>query len=330
MGHRLRWGLICTARINRALIPVIRASNRSELVAVASRDLARAQDYARQWDIPRAHGSYPDLLADPDVDVVYNALPNSLHCEWTVRAADVGKHVLCEKPLALTVAEVDRIVEAAERSRVIVFEAFMYRHHPQTLKAQDLIRQGAIGDVRLVHAVFSFTLNRPGDVRLNLALGGGSLWDVGCYPVSFARAIVGADPVEVIGWQALGESGVDMAFAGQMRFAGGALAQFDCSFEAPLRWRAEVVGSEGTIVLDAPWKLGGDGASGVRLRREGGEEWLAVEEVDAYLCEVETMADCVLDSAEPIVPLSDSRGNVATINALYQSARSGQTVLLSA
>jgi xylose dehydrogenase (NAD/NADP) len=328
--RRLRWGLICTARINRALIPAIRASHRSELVAVASRDLARAQDYARQWDIPRAHGSYQDLLADPDVDVLYNALPNRLHCEWTVRAADAGKHVLCEKPLALTVDEVDRITEAADRNRVIVFEAFMYRHHPQTFRVQGMIRQGAIGDVRLVRAVFSFTLDRPGDVRLDPAMGGGSLWDVGCYPVSFARMIVGSEPVEVFGWQVLGDSGVDMTFAGQMRFAGGTMAQFDGSFQAPLRWGAEVIGSEGVIALESPWIPDANGVPGIHLRRGDDVERLAVEDVDPYLCEVEAMADCVLDGAGPVLRLSDSRGNVATINALYRSARTGRAVSLPA
>jgi len=325
----LRWGLICTARINRSVIPAIRASERAELVAVASRDLAQAQDYARRWDIPKAHGSYQALLNDPEVDVIYNALPNNLHCEWTVKAAEAGKHILCEKPLALTVEEVDRMIEAARRNRVVLLEAFMYRYHPQTLKAQELVRQGAIGDLRLIRAVFSYTLDRPGDVRLDPALGGGSLWDVGCYPVSFARAIVGSDPVEVFGWQVLGDSGVDMDFAGQMRFADGTLAQFDSSFQAVFRWGAEVIGSQGMLVLDNPWKPGAAREPvGIRLLRDGGEERVSVEGVNAYLCEVEAMADCILDGAQPILSLSDSRGNVATLNALYQSARMGRAVSL--
>jgi xylose dehydrogenase (NAD/NADP) len=329
--RHLRWGLICTARINRALIPPIRASARSELVAVASRDLARAQDYAQQWGIPRAYGSYQALLDDPEVDVIYSALPNNLHCEWTVKAADAGKHILCEKPLALTVEEVDRMIKTAHRNQVVLLEAFMYRYHPQTLKAQQLVRQGAIGDVRLVRAVFTYTLNRPGDVRLEPAMGGGSLWDVGSYPVSCARAIVGSDPVEVFGWQVLGDSGVDMTFAGQMRFANGTLAQFDCSFESTFRWGVEVVGSQGTLMLDNPWKPGAAREPvGIRILRDDGEETLAVDDVDAYLCEVEAMVDCVLDNAEPILPLSDSRGNVATLNALYESARTGQAVPLLA
>jgi predicted dehydrogenase len=326
--RRLRWGLICTARINRALIPAIRAAGRSELVAVASRDLARAQEYARQWEIPRAHGSYQALLADPDVDVIYNALPNHLHCAWTVRAADAGKHVLCEKPLALTVDEVDRVSEAARRNGVVVFEAFMYRHHPQTFKVQELIRRGAIGALRTVYATFSFTLDRPADPRLDAAMGGGALWDVGCYPVSFARAVVGDDPAEVFGWQATGPSGVDLTFAGQMRFAGGALAQIACGFQAAFHRGAEIAGSEGVITLEDPWKPGADSEPGVTLRHGDDVEWLPVEDVGPPLCEVRAMEACVLDGAPPIVSLADSHGNTATINGLYESARTGKPVTL--
>lgn len=322
----LRWGLISTAGINRAAIPAIRASARSELVAVASRDLNRAQTYARQWGIPRAHPSYEDLLADPDVDVVYNPLPNSLHCEWTVKAADAGKHILCEKPLAVSLEAVDRMIAAARRNQVVLFEAYMYRHHPQTLEVQKLVRQGAIGDVRLVHAVFSYTLDRPRDVRLDPDLGGGALWDVGCYPVSFAQAITGSAPVEVFGWQNLGDSGVDMTFAGQMRFADGVLAQFDSSFQAAFRARAEVVGSRGTLILDQPWKPGIDGPAGIRLRRGNGEETVSVEDVNPYLCEVQAMEACVLDGADPILSLPASRDIMATLTALYESASSGQPV----
>jgi xylose dehydrogenase (NAD/NADP) len=324
----LRWGLICTATINQAMIPSVLASERSDLVAVASRDLGRAQDYARKWDIPRAHGSYQALLDDPDVDVVYNALPNALHCEWTVKAADAGKHVLCEKPLALSLEEVDRIIEAAERNKVVVLEAFMYRYHPQIFKVRDLIRAGAIGDLRLVHATFSWSLEPEGGeelhMLLNPALGGGSVWDVGCYPVSFAQALVGADPVEVFGWQVLSDTGVDLTFAGQMRFADGVLAQFHSSFQAPERWVAEVTGSQGTLRLDEPWRHQPDEPAVIRLRRDDGQEVVEVEDVDAYLCEVEAIADCILKGAESPYSLSQSRGNVATITALLESARQGK------
>ena len=330
----LRWGLICTATINQALIPSIRASKRSELVAVASRDPARAQEYAREWGIPRAHGSYQALLEDPDVDVIYNALPNALHCQWTVKAADAGKHVLCEKPLALSTEEVERIIEAGERNEVLVLEAFMYRYHPQITKIQELIREGAIGNLRLVHAFFSWPLEAEEGGALHPLLdpdlGGGSLWDVGCYPISFAQALVGADPLEAFGWQILSDTGVDLTFAGQLRFANGVLAQFHSSFQAPERWGAQVIGSQGTMVLAEPWRHQPQEPAIISLRRNGGEELVTLEDVDAYLCEVEAMADCLLEGAAPPYSLAESRGNVATISALLESARQGKPVRVGA
>ncbi len=324
----LRWGLISTAGINSALISPIGVSARSKLVAVASRSLGRAQEYAREWNIPTAHGGYENLLADPDVDVIYNALPNTLHTEWTVKAADAGKHILCEKPLSITVEDVDRMVDAAERNGVVLFEAYMYRHHPQTLKVQELVQQRAIGEVRVIRPVFSYTLDRPGDIRLDPNLGGGSLWDVGCYPVSFAQAITGSAPTEVVGWQDVGETGVDMTFAGQMRYAGDVFAQFDCSFQAPLRTRTEVIGSEGALSIEHPWKPSIEGPAGIRLQRGENEEAIDIEDVDPYLCEVQAMEACVLDGADPLLSLSESRGIMATLTALYESARTGRTVSL--
>jgi xylose dehydrogenase (NAD/NADP) len=202
----LRWGLLSTAHINRRLIPALRAAERAELVAVASRSQARADAYAAEWGIPRAHGSYAALLDDPEIDAVYISLPNRLHAEWTVRAAQAGKHVLCEKPLAQAVTEVDQIMAAARSAGVVVIEAVMSLHHPLLHKARHLVRQGAVGQVRLVRGAFSFFLDRPNDVRWQPPLGGGSLWDVGSYPVSFIRWIAG-DPEQVFGWQTLAESG---------------------------------------------------------------------------------------------------------------------------
>jgi len=329
MEDKLRWGLISTANINRVLIPVIRASERSELVAVASRDQARAEAYADEWEIPRAVGSYEDLLADPEIDVVYISLPNSLHAEWTVKAADAGKHVLCEKPLALTVEEVDRMMEAAARNDVVVFEAFMYLHHPQTIRVLELIRGGEVGEVRFVRGSFAFSLDRPEDIRLEPELGGGALWDVGCYPVSFIRAVAGEMPELIFGGQRLGTSGVDMTFAGQFRFAGDLLCQFDCSFEQPFHWIAEVVGTKGRIVIDAPWIPGrANGASPIRLFHGDEEERVEVEEANPYRREVEAMADCVLEGAQPVLPLSTSREHIRMLVALYESAESGLPVTL--
>jgi predicted dehydrogenase len=323
---RLRWGLLGTARINRALIPALRASERSELAAVASRDAEKGAAYAREWGIPRVLG-YEQMLADPGIDVVYIPLPNSLHAEWTIRAARAGKHVLCEKPLALTVEDVDAVAAAARENQVVVAEAFMYRHHPQTRRVKELVAAGAIGEVKLVRGAFTFDLNREGDVRLAPALGGGSLWDVGCYPVGYARYLLGAEPIEAFGWQAVGPSGIDEGFYGQLRFGPDTYAQFDSGFRAAFRTRLEVVGRGGSIVVHRPFKP--TPAEAILLTRDDHTEEIAVTgPTELYLGEVEDMADAVRHGRPPAVSLAESRGNVGALVALYQSARTGAPVTL--
>ncbi len=336
--NTIRWGLLSTARINRRLIPAIRSAalrdagavreaGRSKLLAVASRDPARAEAYAAEWDIPRAHGSYAALLADPQIDAVYISLPNNLHAEWTVRAARAGKHVLCEKPLALNVAECDQISAAAEENNVVVLEAVMYLHHPLLHKARELVRDGAVGRVTLVRGAFTFFLDRSGDVRRQPELGGGSLWDVGSYPVSFIRWMLG-EPTQVFGWQTLGASGVDETFAGVLRYADGALGVFDCGFQGAFRAQAEVVGAHGRLVIERPFPT--DAASRIVWQRGDQEQVITAPESDPYRCEVEALAAAVLDGAPPPVPLSSSRANVATLAALYESAQKGEPVKLEA
>ena len=344
--ERVRWGLLSTARINERLIPAIRASARCELVAVGSHGgREKAQQYAAKWNIPRAHGSYESLLADPNVDAVYISLPNALHAEWAVKAAEAKKHILCEKPLALTVAEVDRMAQAAERHGVVLQEAVMMRYHPQTIELRKRLADGVIGDVRLIRGVFTFTLARPGDIRLDPALGGGSIWDLGSYPVSFMRTMLRADPVEVHGWKTTGNkgSGVDLSFSGQMRFAGGTLTQFFSSFEAVPQADVDLIGSAGRIHLDLPYLNKVGVSSHVRIERTGehrargtfsdgvsqfDEETIAYENVNGYQHEIDALVACILDGARPLVPLADSRGNVATLEALCMSAREGRAVRL--
>lgn len=324
---KLRWGLLSTARINRALLPPLRASTRNELTAVASRDLGRAQAYAREWGIPRVFGSYEAMLADPDVDVIYNPLPNSLHTEWTIKAAQAGKHVLCEKPLALTVEEVDAMAAAAKKAGVVLMEAFMYRHHPQTLRAQELVQGGAIGKLQVIHGSFTFMITDEDDVRLDSSLGGGSIWDIGCYPISYARLIAGAEPVEVFGWQITGaKSGVDETFTGQLRFPNNVYAQFDCGFRTPFRAHMELVGNEGSLTIAHPFQP----RLNERMILVNGdkEEILTTPGEDLYLGEVENMADAILDGKPIRMSLADSRNNVATIQALLRSAKEGKPITL--
>jgi len=323
----LRWGLLSTANINRAVITPLRASARNTLDAVASRDLAHGQAYAAAWKIPRAFGSYEAMLADPDIDIVYVSLPNGLHAEWAIKAVQAGKHVLCEKPLAISLEEVDAVAGAATKAGVVVAEAFMYRHHPQTLKVKELVDGGVIGKLQVIRGGFTFDISRPDNVRLNPALGGGSIWDVGCYPISYARTVAGAAPAEVFGWQVTGASGVDETFTGQMRFANGVLAQFDSGFRAPQRMLMEFVGSEGTISLTNAFKPGLNEQMSL-LHANGTTEIITVPGQELYLGEVEDMADAVLLGKPPRISLADSRANVATILALLRSAATGKPVAL--
>lgn len=320
----LNWGLLSTARINRALITPLRASKRNRLMAVASRTQEAADSYARQWKIPRAYGAYESLLADPEIDVIYNPLPNHLHAEWTVKAMEAGKHVLCEKPLALNVEEVEAMQSAARKHGRVVTEAFMYRHHPQTLKVQELVKNGSLGDLKLTHGSFSFMLNHEGDVRLDPAMGGGSIWDVGCYPISYARTVIGANPLEVFGWQVTGPTGIDETFVGQIRFANNIHAQFDCSFVLPFHTFMEIVGSEGTLNIPRPFKPGVD--EKIYLTRNDKTETIKIKGQELYIGEVEDMADAILLGHEPRISLEDSRANVAVISALLESARAEKPV----
>lgn len=332
MSEKIRWGLLSTARINRALIPPLRQSERSELVAVASRDLDKARAYAQEWDIPTAHGSYEALLADPNVDAIYISLPNSMHCEWTVRAAEARKHVLCEKPLVPTLAELDQVEAAATANDVTIFEAFMYLHHPQTRSVQTMIREGEVGKLQLITSWFSFYLPpaQSTNIRLSPELAGGSLWDVGVYPNSMAIALVGAAPEYVWAQQTIGETGVEVTLLGQMRFTDGPVAQISSSFRMPPRWGTEVIGDAGILTIPSPWKPSSDGEDTqvTFTPRNGDPEIITFTAVDPYLCEVQAMEACILDGAEPVVPLRMSRDFLRSVLALYASAESGNAVRL--
>ncbi len=256
MTEKLRWGILSTAHISEALLDPLRRSKKNILLAVASRDPQRAQTYARKHKVPRAHPSYASLLADPQVDVIYNPLPNSLHAEWTIKALKAGKHVLCEKPLALSVDEVDAMTEASREHDRLVVEALMYRSHPLTLKAREVVRSGKLGRLRLVRGTFSYPTVNPGNYRLEPEMGGGSLWDVGIYPLGYARFLLETEPVEVFGAQTLGATGVDESFAAQCRFPGDITLQFDCSMATPYHTFMEVIGEQATLVIPQPFTPG--------------------------------------------------------------------------
>lgn len=322
----LNWGLLSTARINRALIKPLNASKRNRLLVVASRSQTSADTYAREWKIPHTHGSYDALLNDPEIDVIYNSLPNHLHAEWTIKALRAGKNVLCEKPFAISLAEIDAMTQAASETGKVLAEAFMYRHHAQTLKVKEIVDSGELGKIQLIKGAFTFTIKNENDIRNFKDMGGGSIWDVGCYPISYARTIVGAGPVEVFGWQVTGPSGSDESFIGQMKFKDGIQMQFDCGFKSPYRSYIEIVGTDASLNIPNPFKPGVKNE--IYLTREDKTKKINIKGEELYLGEVEDMYDAVIHGKSPRVSLADSRENIAVILALLESAQSGKLIIV--
>jgi xylose dehydrogenase (NAD/NADP) len=320
----VKWGILSTAHINRKVIPGAHASEKVELIAVASRDLRRAEEYAREWEIDRAYGSYEALLEDADVEAVYISLPNALHCEWSIRAVEAGKHVLCEKPMSRNVGDVEAAFDAAEKGQRILMEAFMYRQNPQTKRLSQLVGEGAIGELRLVRSCFSYSLYDPENIRLKTDLEGGSLMDVGCYCVSGSRLLAG-EPERVYGEQFVGQSGTDWVFTGTMRFPGDVFAQFDCGTALPLRDELEAIGSDGSLFLDDPWHCV---EPVIELRRDAEMERIEIEHADSYQLELENLSDAIRGAADPLLGREDAVSQARVIDALYRSAGSGAAASL--
>jgi predicted dehydrogenase len=324
VGAAVKWGILSTADINRKLIPGAHASDKVELMAVASRDLRRAEEYAREWKIDRAYGSYEALLEDPEIEAVYIPLPNTLHCEWSIRAVEAGKHVLCEKPMSRHTADVEAAFDAAEKNGRILMEAFMYRHHPQTTRLRQLVDEATIGDVRLIRTCFSYSLYDEENIRLRTDVEGGSLMDVGCYCVSGAR-VLGGEPEQVYGQQFIGPSGTDWAFTAAMRFPGDVQALFHCGTALPERDELEAIGSDGSLFLDDPWHCV---EPVIELRRNGSVERIEVEPADSYRLELENLSAAIRGEATPLLGREDAVGQARVIEALFRSAATGAAVAL--
>jgi D-xylose 1-dehydrogenase (NADP+, D-xylono-1,5-lactone-forming) len=318
-GTTVSWGLLSTAPINLSILAGARESNIADVVAVASRDAGRAEAYAHEHGIERAHGGYEALLEDADVDAVYISLPNGLHVDWTMRALEAGKHVLCEKPMSRHADEVEAAFDKAESMGLVLSEGFMWRHHPQTSKLADLIAEGAIGALRLVRAAFSFPLaveRGGGDARFDPDLDGGAMMDVGCYCVSAIRLVAG-EPETVAGKQVVGPTGVDVVFTGALSHAGEVVSHFDCSFVVPRRSELEVLGEEGSLFLVNPFTIS---EPLIELRRDGSVEHVAVEHQDSYRLELENVSGAILGESSLLLGREDAVGQARTIEALYRSA----------
>ncbi|MDB5075799.1 MAG: oxidoreductase domain protein [Chloroflexi bacterium] len=324
MADRIRWGILSTANIGLGrFIPGAQQSNNGDVVAIASRDGARAAEAAAKLGIPRAHSSYEALLADPEVDAIYNPLPNNMHLEWTLKAAAAGKAILCEKPLTRDAEEAVALVEGCKRYGVLLMEAFMYRFHPQHARVRALIDSGAIGELCGVRTAFTFHMDPfdPNNVRLRSDLAGGSLMDVGCYAVNAARMLFGEEPVAAVATYDLRpEFGVDVALSGTLEFSEHRFATLNCGFRGAGQGWYLVVGSKGTIEVPMAF-VPGTADTLVILTDGTGRHEERIPGVDQYTLEAEEFAACLLENRQPRIPAEDGIANMRAIDALYRSAR---------
>ena len=341
---RLRWGLLSTARINERIIDAVHRSDRSDLVAVASRDAQRARKYARHHQIATSYGTYEELVDAVDVDAVYISLPNHLHAEWAVRLCEAGKHVLCEKPLALSLANVDRMAQAAHEAGVILQEASATRFHRQTSDIARIVSSGRLGRILFCQATFEFTLPAATDIRLNADMGGGAMWDVGCYPVAFFQAVLAENPISAYARAVMGPTGIDLAFSGSLGYESGTTVQFTVSMATPMARSARIVGERGSLELDQPWLTNVGATTTVRqqLMRAAagtgtlgdGSDQLELTQwdygrSDVYFDEVRGFEELVLDGAKSPCSFADSRVNVQVITALHEAARTRREVVIA-
>ena len=323
-GVPVRWGVLSTANIGRAaVIPAIHRARNSTLIAVASRAGERARAFAEANRIPQAYDSYDALLAADDIDAVYIPLPNSMHKEWAIKAMEAGKHVLCEKPLALDADECMAMDAAAQEAGVLLMEAFMYRFHPRTERVQAIVRSGLLGEVKLVRASFSFRVTNPANIRFRADLGGGALMDVGCYCVNIGRTLAEAEPVEAQAFAMWSASGVDEQLLGTLRFANGMAVQFDCALTLARREMYEVIGTDGVLEVPAAFLPGTGDTSIIVNRGRHGTDVEHIGGVDEYQLMVEHFADCVLHGHAPRYPASEAAANMRAMAALIRSARNG-------
>ncbi|GFN32113.1 Gfo/Idh/MocA family protein [Paenibacillus xylaniclasticus] len=328
---KLRWGIIGCANIAvKSVIPAIQKSERGEVAAIASRGIEKAKETAAKLNIPKAYGSYEELVADPDIDAVYIPLPNHLHKEWTIKAAEAGKHVLCEKPASLTAEETEQMVAACKQAGVTFSEAFMYRYHPRVQRVREIIASGEIGELRTVHARFTFNKAEDlGNVRFNSEWGGGSIYDVGVYPLSAARWIIGSEPEAVTVHAQFSEQhgGVDMMASGLVEFRGGVALTFDCGMWSFYREGIEILGSNGRIVLDGAFKENTPivVTTDNGCREEGAAEF---EGLDSYTLQADGFAKAVFGEEPLPFPSQDAIANMRLVDVCLQSARTRSRVLV--
>lgn len=327
---KVRWGQISTANIGvKKVLPAMQRGQYSEIIAIASRELTRARQAAQALGIPKAYGSYQELLADPEIDAVYNPLPNHLHVPWSIRALEAGKHVLCEKPLALTAAEAQSLLDVAKRyPKLKVMEAFMYRHHPQWVRAKTMVRDGKIGTLRTIHSFFSYYNDDPANVRNMAEIGGGGLMDIGCYNISLARFIFGKEPQRVVGIVEYDpQFKTDRLASGMMDFGDGT-ATWTCSTQLAPYQRVNIFGTRGRIEIEIPFNAPPNKPCKMWYETKGKLEEIVLPTTDQYTVQGDLMSLAILKNLPVPTPLEDGVNNMRVIEALVASGRAGTWVTL--
>ncbi len=331
MARTVTWGVLSTARIGtEKVIPAMQQGQVSRIAAIASRDKARGEAVARELGIPKAYGSYEELLADPSIEAIYNPLPNHLHVPWTIRAMEAGKHVLCEKPIALSAEEATTLIEARQRTGKLVAEAFMVRHHPQSQKAREIARSGRIGDVRAMQTYFSYLLTDPANVRNQPDIGGGGLYDIGCYAILTARYIFGAEPERVIAtFDRDPMMGIDRVTSGLAEFPGGRQLSFICATQLVLGQRVQILGTTGRIEVPVPFNAPPNQAT--RLLVDDGRDVVGTgvevetsAPCDQYTLQGDAFSRAVLGEAPLDWPIEDAVLTMRVIDAYFRSGVSGR------
>jgi predicted dehydrogenase len=329
--QKVRWGIISTAKIGRTkVIPGIQASDLCEVVAISSRNKAAAEEAAQGLGIPKAYGSYEELLADPEVDAIYNPLPNHLHVEWAIKAIEAGKHVLCEKPVGMDAKEAEQLLAVSKKHPELkVMEAFMYRFHPQWVKAKELVKSGAIGQAKVVQSFFSYYNVDPNNVRNQADIGGGGLMDIGCYCISFPRFLFGSEPQRASGLLDFDPvMKTDRIASGLLDFGSGKSATFTCSTQLIPYQRCIVFGTDGYVEIEIPANAPPDQRCRIWLVTKEKKEEIMLEVADQYTCQGDAFANAILDNKPVPTPLEDAVGNMKVIDAIFESDKSKGWVII--
>jgi predicted dehydrogenase len=324
--RKLRWGILSTAKIGtEKVIPAMQRGRLCEVIAIASRDLGRARAAAERLDIPKAYGSYEELLGDPDVEAIYNPLPNHMHVPWSIKSLDAGKHVLCEKPIGLSAPEGEQLVAAGKRhSSLKLMEAFMYRHHPQWQRARAIVHDGGIGSLRTIQSFFSYFNDDPENIRNRAEMGGGGLMDIGCYPISLSRFLFDEEPVRVFGLAEFDPRfQTDRLTSAILDFAKGR-STFTCSTQLPGYQRVNIFGDQGRVEIEIPFNAPPDRPCRMWHQRDGETEEISLDTCDQYTIQGDLFAEAVIEDRAVPTPIEDAVANMRVIEALFQSDRTGQ------